>query len=74
MLPLRISSFSGSKNVEKPQAPALATLYRLPRDAVAEPSNGTLSLIGAYSIMDSENKDIIMPGYERLPVRLESQH
>jgi hypothetical protein len=66
MLLLRIPSSSG-KNVEEPQAPALAALHRVPRDAVAEPSNGTLSLIGAYSIMASENKDIIIPGYERLP-------
>ena len=73
MLPLRKSSFSG-KNVETPQAPALATLHRVPRDAVAEPSNGTLSLIGAYSIMASGNRDVILPGYERLPARLESRH
>ena len=73
MLLLRSPSSFG-KNVEEPQAPALAILHRAPRDAVAGPSNGTLSLIGAYSIMASGNKDIIIPGYERLPARHESQH
>ena len=58
---LRKSSSSG-KNVEEPQVPPLATLLRVPRDEVIEPSNGTLSLIGAFSIMTNGNKDIIIPG------------
>jgi len=71
MLHLRISSSSG-KNVEEPQAPALATLHRVPRSVAAKPWDGTLSLIGAFSIMASGNRDIIMPGYEHLPARLDS--
>lgn len=73
MLLLRSPSSFG-KNVEEPQALALATLHRVPREAIAGPSSGTLSLIGAYSIMASGNKDIIIPGYERFPNRLELQH
>ena len=73
MLHLMISSSSG-KNIEEPQAPALATLRRVPRDPIAEPSNGNLSLIGAFSIMATGNKDIIMPGYEHLLARFESWH
>jgi hypothetical protein len=61
MVHLRIPSSSG-KNIEEHQAPALAAIGRVPGDAVAEPSNGTLTLIGAFSIMASGNKDIIMPG------------
>jgi hypothetical protein len=67
MLHLRISSSSG-KDIEElqAQAPALAILRRVPQDAVAEPSNGTLNLIGAFSIMADGNKDIIIPGMNTL--------
>ena len=68
MLRLRISS-SSDKNLEESQAPALATLHRVPRDTVVEPSSSALSLVGAFSIMATGNKDIIIPGYEHLPAR-----
>ena len=70
---LRISTSSG-KYVEELQVPVLATLCRVPRDTVTEQSNESLNLIGAFSIMASENRDIIMPGYEHLSARLPPEH